>query len=398
MARPPLTVGTWGKIKVTAVGFNKNGRPTKHRATAQFRDFDGRIRQVRKVGRTQASAENALRAALQEMASLSAHAGDLAPTQRFEDAAQMWIQKVRTMVDEGRRSPGTLVTYESALTRHVLPAMGQLRIAEVSTPVVDRFIGQVRHHKGVPTARLCRSIVSGIMGLAVRQGAARANPAREVERVESARRTPPRALTTIEQVDFLDLLRGDEFAVRHDLPDLAAFMLATGVRIGEALAVIWSEVDLDEAIVGITSTMVRVKGKGLVRKPTKSSAGERVLGLPSWAVAMLFGRFSLGGRLDRPLFPDSLGGFRDPNNTLKAFRKARAKDEALGWVKSHNLRKTTATILDEAGLSARVVADQLGHSRPSMTQDVYLGRRVKAPEAAAALERALADAMDEKRA
>lgn len=36
----------------------------------------------------------------------------------------------------------------------------------------------------------------------------------------------------------------------------------------------------------------------------------------------------------------------------------------------HN--KTAATILDEAALSARLVADQLGHARPSMTQDVYL--------------------------
>jgi integrase len=37
-------------------------------------------------------------------------------------------------------------------------------------------------------------------------------------------------------------------------------------------------------------------------------------------------------------------------------------------------RKTAATFLGEAALSARLVADQLGHSRPSMTQDVYPGR------------------------
>ena len=38
-------------------------------------------------------------------------------------------------------------------------------------------------------------------------------------------------------------------------------------------------------------------------------------------------------------------------------------------------RKTVATILDESGASARMIADQLGHSRVSMTQDVYMGRR-----------------------
>ena len=42
------------------------------------------------------------------------------------------------------------------------------------------------------------------------------------------------------------------------------------------------------------------------------------------------------------------------------------------WITSHTFRKTAATILDEAALSARLIADQLGHARPSMTQDVYL--------------------------
>ena len=44
---------------------------------------------------------------------------------------------------------------------------------------------------------------------------------------------------------------------------------------------------------------------------------------------------------------------------------------------------------DQAGLSARVIADQLGHARPSMTQDVYMGRKAVDPRAVAALEEAL---------
>ena len=58
------------------------------------------------------------------------------------------------------------------------------------------------------------------------------------------------------------------------------------------------------------------------------------------------------------------------------------------WVTSHSFRKTTATLLDQAGLSARVIADQLGHARPSMTQDVHMGRKAVDPRAVAALEAA----------
>jgi integrase len=46
------------------------------------------------------------------------------------------------------------------------------------------------------------------------------------------------------------------------------------------------------------------------------------------------------------------------------------------WVKTFALRETVATLLDGSGGSARMIADQLGHSRVSMTQDVDLGRRV----------------------
>jgi len=65
-------------------------------------------------------------------------------------------------------------------------------------------------------------------------------------------------------------------------------------------------------------------------------------------------------------------------------REARGTD-GFAWVTSHVFRKTAATILDEAGLTARVIADQLGHSKPSMTQDVYLGRKVVNPATAAAV-------------
>lgn len=59
-------------------------------------------------------------------------------------------------------------------------------------------------------------------------------------------------------------------------------------------------------------------------------------------------------------------------------RRVRAGTE-LDWVIPHTFRKTVATRLDEAGLW-RMVADQLGHSRVSMTQDTYFDRhRIPAP-------------------
>jgi integrase len=298
------------------------------------------------------------------------------------------MNKMRGMVAEGRRSPGTVDTYERQLRNHVLPAIGELRLGEATTPLVDKVIGTIKADVSASTAKSCRSVISGVMGLAVRVGAISTNPVREVERIEAKPAKEPRALSARERALLLRQLRGDEKARRKDLPELVAFMLGSGCRIGEALALVWSQVDLELGTVEITHTLIRVRGQGLLRKSTKTSAGERLLQAPTWAVSLLRSRFMTGARLDQPVFPDALGGFRDPANVRRDIRDARGKEE-LAWITSHTFRKTTATVLDEAGLSSRIVADQLGHSRPSMTQDVYMGRRAANSPASAALEHVL---------
>jgi integrase len=78
------------------------------------------------------------------------------------------------------------------------------------------------------------------------------------------------------------------------------------------------------------------------------------------------------------LFPSPKGLLRDPNNTSGDL--CNALDRAgFPWATSHTFRRTVADRLDDAGLSARQIADHLGHSRPSLTQDVYLGRGTASP-------------------
>jgi integrase len=88
---------------------------------------------------------------------------------------------------------------------------------------------------------------------------------------------------------------------------------------------------------------------------------------------------------DGPVFADARGGYRDKNNVGASFRRIR-KGTKFDRVKPHTYRKTVATTLDSQGASARMIADQLGHARISMTQGVYMSRRAVHPSIAAALE------------
>jgi integrase len=86
-----------------------------------------------------------------------------------------------------------------------------------------------------------------------------------------------------------------------------------------------------------------------------------------------------------PVFPNTLGGLRDKHNTLARWREFRQR-AGYPWVTFRTFRRSVATLLDEAGLTAREIADQLGHSKVSTTQDVYMARRVTSRKAADALE------------
>lgn len=171
-------------------------------------------------------------------------------------------------------------------------------------------------------------------------------------------------------------------------------MLATGLRIGEACAVCWEDIDLDGRTVSVRGTVLRIKGQGLmIKHATKTAAGDRVLELPTWCVEMLRGRRKLEVPDPRlrlavasPVFPAPLSeSLRDPSNTRRGIREA-FKEMGMPGLTSHTFRRTVASLMDDAGLSARHAADQLGHSKPSLTQDVYYGRKVRATGAADVLE------------
>jgi integrase len=247
----------------------------------------------------------------------------------------------------------------------------------------------VKTNSGASAAKMVRSVLSGILGHAARHDAIAANPVREAGRISVQAAKKPRALTEQQAQALRVALRADDTAVRRDLVDLVDFLLCTGLRIGEAAAVVWDALDLDEGTVEVRGTVVRIKAEGLIIKPApKTKAGFRVLQLPQWVVRALTDRRRsavLPNGPSDPVFCAQLGGLRDPSNTNADLRDALDR-AGFDWVTSHTFRKSVATWMDQAGLSARAAADQLGHAQPSMTLDVYYGRKARVTGAAAVLE------------
>jgi integrase len=387
--RPPLPVGTHGKIRIRAL--TPTGSRTRlFRGWTYYRDVDGRSRLVSRSGPSAAAAERELKKALVGR-SAGVGSSEITSDTRVRTVADKWFETVQAAVDAGDRSPNTGTLYRGLLDRHLLPAFGDLRVGELTTGRLDPVLLAIKKRAGASTAKSCRTVVSGFLGHAARSDAVATNAARNTSAISTKPMKKPRALTAEECASWLQQLAADEDAVRKDLLDITIFMLATGVRIGETIGVTWDEVDLDAGTVVVDWNVIRVKGQGLRRESTKTTAGSRVLKLPHFAVDMLQARPKRSR--SSPVFPDSNGSWRDPSNTSRDLRQARGSEE-FEWVTSHVFRKTCATILDDEGFTARQIADVLGHARPSMTQDVYMGRKGSDVMAAAALHRVLTSAIN----
>jgi integrase len=111
-------------------------------------------------------------------------------------------------------------------------------------------------------------------------------------------------------------LRQDPVACDRDLPALVDLMLATGLRIGEVLAVTWEALDLDAATVEVRGTVIRRPGSGgLVIQPRpKTAKGWRRLHLPEWLVVSLRARDRAASEWG-VVFPSQQGKLRDRSNT-----------------------------------------------------------------------------------
>ncbi|WP_102160098.1 tyrosine-type recombinase/integrase [Zhihengliuella halotolerans] len=397
MARNPLEIGHHGKISRRELSAGV------WRASCRFRDSDGVTRQVTATGKTGAAAERALLRALDNRT--NGTSDRLTVKSKVSDLAPIWWEEF--MDRERPPAANTQIRYRDILHRIVLstakpndpsgrlPGIGAWRIGEVTVGRLNRFMRDVRQHHGASTARLMKAVLFGLFSVAVAHDLMEVNPVRELATVSAAPK-PVRALT-IEEVrrlrHDLKLWQQDGGTVgrprSRDLLDVIDIMLATGCRIGEALAVRWSDIDLavEHPTVTIQGTVVYVPGHGVQWQPHRKASGlAQTHTLPRFAVDMLMRRqLRQAVRAEHDVvFSAANGKLRDPNNYRKQWRTARA-ELGFGWVTPHTFRKSVGTVVERSnGLSAASL--QLGHSSESVTSRHYVERRRVVPDLSSVLE------------
>ncbi len=283
---------------------------------------------------------------------------------------ERWLDEA---LPAGDLKPTTVENYATLTRHHLIPALGHRRLDALTAADVQRMINTKRA-EGLSdrTVQLLHAILRRALGQAVRWQEARRNVAALVDRPR-VQRKEARCLSPAEAQRLLDAARGERLFA------LYAVALACGLRRGEALALRWSDVDLEAGTLRVARTLSRVRSGNIFTEP-KSPRSRRTVPLPTSCVAELRAhrvrqaeeRLQLcGAWQDHDLvFPSSWGTPMDPRNALRAFT-AVAKRAGLHGIGLHTLRHTCASLLLAQGVHPRVVMETLGHSGIAITMDVY---------------------------
>jgi integrase len=280
-----------------------------------------------------------------------------------------WIEKVRHEVE-----PSSFARYQSEVRLRLIPGLGNLSLARLTSQQVQAFYAQ-KLHEGVSASvvKYMHGVLRHALSDAQRLGLVYRNACDLVD-VPRVRRREIMPLTAEQARGFLLSLRG------HRSEALYVLALATGMRRGELLALRWQHVDLDNALIKVQASLQLRQGRWVLAPP-KTKYSRRQIALSRTTVdalrrhraLMAAEKLRLGPAWedDELVFPNTAGRMQDPTYLAHYQFKPLLRKAGMPNIRFHDLRHTAATLLLAQGVNAKVVSEMLGHSSIALTLGIY---------------------------
>lgn len=294
------------------------------------------------------------------------------PTELTVDAfAEIWMESIETSIKISSTD-----TYLSYYNKHIKPEIGNIVIRNVKQyhcqKIINKMIEDGYAHE---TISVVRSVMNSIFDYAVKCDAIIKNPC-DIHLNSSAGKPKKKkeALSVAEEKVFLQSIEG------HSHENAFRFALQTGIRVGELIALKWSDIDWDKGLMHIQRTMQYIpKSQSWRIGSPKSQAGNRIVPLTSEAMRVLKLQWEKNAQLSvRSLewidyvFVNA-SGLPIAESTYYAALDKLCKKIDIKHISMHILRHTFATRCAMSGVvKIKSLQAILGHSSVSMTMDYYV--------------------------
>jgi integrase len=256
--------------------------------------------------------------------------------------------------------------YEGLLRRYVRPVLGAKALATVSALVIQALNRDLLDRNlSARSIRYTHAVFRSALKQAVRWNLVLGNPADAVDL--PSRHPITVAVLSIQQArTFVTAIAG------HPYEGLLALAMTTGMRPSEYFALTWNDIDLDRGAVSIFRSLEWRNG-GWQFADTKRPRSRRVVKLQAWVVSVL--REHRAKEQDRSgddlVFRANRGGPIRESYFVQRYFKPLLETAGLPNIRLYDLRHTAATISLAAGVSPKVISEQLGHASVAFTLDVY---------------------------
>lgn len=269
--------------------------------------------------------------------------------------------------DKSQSRPTTYAAHNYVFKNHILPGLGDILLAELTSEMVGEFLEERRrfgNHRpgssglGEETMRHIHRLLQQCLDQAIRDGLLTENPAKAF-RYRKSTTVKANIMTPLEMEDYLD--------AAERLGYLPMFMLAltTGLRQSELIALKWSDLDIENRTLTIAENRAVVR-----RELVEYGSQTRSIRLTPEVVDLLI--------MEHSKHPSSPLMFMHPATQrpyspqmVRRMHDEIIKEAGIDHIRYVDLRHTCAILALKNGMDTKELAQMLGHYRPTITRQNY---------------------------
>lgn len=297
----------------------------------------------------------------------------------YRELVNLWWESYKNTI-----KPNSQQSMEGIVRLHILPVFGDYKLDKLTTPIIQQQVNKWadKANRGEKGAYANYSFLNNINRRILQYGVTmqliQHNPARDViiPRKNQTKEHKVKFFNNQELKQFLNYLDNLDLSSYENLFDYVLYktLLASGCRIGEALALEWSDINLQTGTISISKTLNRYQETNT----PKSKAGLRDIEIDPATISLLK-QYKKRQQVELWKLGRSENIVFTPFTTKYAYAcllrkrlQRHFKTAGVADISFHGFRHTHATIMLYAGIEAKDLQYRLGHSNISMTLNTYV--------------------------
>ena len=343
-------------------GFKENGKPNIKT----------------KYAKTQAEAKRKLKELIKEIYTPTEEV--ITNNSLVREYCDNWLQNVQSNI----LKPSSYDRKEITLENQVYPLIGDICMSQVSFDDIQDMINELKKQDlSYSTIKKAYEAINGCFKYALIKGDINKNPCIGVTLPKNLKHQDGDIkFYTEKQVELLlnqSTIKYNNGKSKYRLGYGIQLLLYTGLRIGEALALTWEDVDIQNKTIKVNKNLKQVKNRDddqsvykiIIQNSTKTNSGTRIVPLNNKSIEALKQIKEITGQY-KYVFSTETGNNVSARTCDRMFRKIQENCGFKEIYGVHALRHTFASLLFKRGVDVKTVSEILGHKDVSVTYDTYI--------------------------